>query len=126
MTLLLKRFLLLFMMLALPLQAFASVALLGCEFARQGMEDKVSMDMADMDHAMSGCHDAPAENAGMPVGEHQCSHCTACCLAAAFPIPVSPAALVTPIPYIPHLQRDEPFNGFIPNGPERPPRTTSI
>jgi hypothetical protein len=121
-----KRFLLMFLMLALPLQAFASAALLGCEFARQGSADKVSMDMADMDRAMSGCHDAPAENSSTPVGEHQCSHCAACYLATAIPIPVSTTALMSPIPFIPHLQRAESFSGFIPNGPERPPRTTSI
>lgn len=126
MTGLLKRFLLMFMMLALPLQAFASAAMLGCEFSRAGSADQVSMDEAYMDRAMSGCHDAPAERSGMPVGEHQCSHCAACCLAAAFPIPVSATAPVTPIPFTPHLLRAESFSGFIPSGPERPPRTTSI
>lgn len=127
----LKRFLLIFMMLALPVQAFASVALLGCEFARAGTEIQpvvamAAMDHAMMDHAMADCHEAPAEQSSAPVGEHQCSHCAACYLAAAFPIPAAVAALVTPIPYSPHLQPSESFSGFIPEGPERPPRTSRV
>lgn len=116
-----KRFLLIFMMLALPVQAFASVALLGCELSRAAPETPIAMD-----HGMSGCHEAPAEKPGAPAGEHQCSHCAACFLAAAFPMPVSAAALLAPIPYIPHLQIAESFSGFIPEGPERPPRTSRI
>ena len=107
------------MMLVLPVQAFASAALLGCEFSRSGVEFQ-----ATMDHGMSGCHEAAAEKPSMPAGEHQCSHCAACYLAAAFPIPASVTALVAAIPYTPHLHRAEPFSGFIPEGPERPPRTS--
>lgn len=124
----LKRFLLIFMMLALPVQAFASVALLGCEFAHADskMQPAVDMDHAMTDHAMADCHQPPAEQSNAPVGEHQCSHCAACYLAAAFPIPAAVAALVTPIPYSPHLHTSESFSGFIPEGPERPPRTSSV
>ncbi len=113
-----KRFLLMFMMLALPVQAFASAALLGCEFSSTGAEAGVTMD-----HAMADCHEVPAEKSAMPAGEHQCSHCAACYLAAAFPMPASATAQVTPLPYTPPLARIEPFSGFIPEGPERPPRT---
>ncbi len=114
-----KHLLLIFMMLALPVQA--SAALLGCELSRAVPKIQVAMD-----HGMSVCHDAPADKPDVPVGEHQCSHCAACYLAAAFPIPVSADALVTPIPYTPHLQIAESFSGFIPEGPERPPRTSRI
>ncbi len=114
-----KRFLLIFMMLALPVQAFASAALLGCEFSSAGAEAGIAMD-----HAMADCHEAPAEKPGVPAGEHQCSHCAACYLAAAFPMPAATATLVAPIPYTPPLARIEPFSGFIPEGPERPPRTS--
>jgi hypothetical protein len=118
-----KRFLLIFMMLALPVQAFASVALLGCEFARADKAMPAAMDMIGMDHAMADCHEAPAEQSGAPAVEHQCSHCAACYLAAAFPIPAAVISPVTPIPYSPHLQITVTFSGFVPEGPERPPRT---
>lgn len=116
-----KHLLMVFMMLALPVQTFASAALLGCELSRAAPETQVAMD-----HGMSVCHDAPADKPDMPVGEHQCGHCAACYLAAAFPIPAASAALVTPIPYSPYLQTSESFSGFIPEGPERPPRTSRI
>ena len=125
----LKHFLLIFMMLALPVQAFASVALLGCEFSHADGKMQPAAAMAGMalamtDHAMTDCHEAPVEQSSAPVGVHQCSHCAACYLAAACPIPAAVAALVTPIPYSPHLLITENFSGFIPEGPERPPRTT--
>ena len=120
----LKRFLLIFMMLALPVQAFASVALLGCEFARGDNGMPAAMDMVGMDHAMADCHEAPAGESSVPGGEHQCSHCAACYLAAAFPIPAVLTSPVAPIPYSPHLLITENFSGFVPEGPERPPRTT--
>ncbi len=113
----LKRFLLIFMMLALPAQAFASAALLGCELYDMGAETR-----AAAVHDMAACHESAAEKTAVPAGEHQCSHCAACYLAAAFPIPASATAQVTPIPYTPPLPRIEPFSGFIPEGPERPPR----
>lgn len=117
-----KRFLLIFMVLALPVQAFASVALLGCEFAHASKEIQPAAAMSSMDHTMDNCHEAVPEQAG----EHQCSHCAACYLAAAFPIPAGVAALVMPIPYTPHLQTSESFSGFIPEGPERPPRPSLV
>ena len=118
-----KRYLLIFMMLALPVQAFASAALLGCEFARLGGEAAPAMDMAGMHHAMGDCHEAVPEQSSAPAGEHQCSHCAACYLAAAFLVTPAAATLAVTPPHTPHLQRIEPFSGFIPEGPERPPRT---
>jgi hypothetical protein len=112
-----RRFLLIFMMLALPVQAFASMILLACEVSRPAEVQAAKV------HDMSACHEAPAEKSGVPAGEHQCSHCAACYLSGAFPIPASATVLAAPIPYTPHLQRAEPFSGFIPEGPERPPRT---
>jgi len=120
----LKRFLLIFMMLALPVQAFASAALLACDMSIPAAITKVSA--TPMDHAMSGCHEDAAEKTALPAGDHQCSHCAVCYLAGAFPIPASATATVTPIPYTPYLQRTEPFSGFIPEGPERPPRTSLV
>mgnify|MGYP006932304555 CR=1 FL=1 len=85
----LRRFLLIFMMLALPVQAFASVVLLGCEFAHDDAAMQTAIDMSSASHAMHGSHEAPREQPVPSVGEHQCSHCTACYLAAAFPIPAT-------------------------------------
>lgn len=113
-----KRLLLIFMMLALPVQAFASVAMLGCEHTRGSTEFQASTDMT-----MSGCHEAaPAEQASPPAAEHQCSHCAACYLASALPIPAAITALALPVPYTPHAHPALQFSGFIPEGPERPPR----
>lgn len=118
MRILFKRFLLVFMMLALPVQTFASAAMLGCELLSSGAEIQ-----AAMDKPMTGCHEAPTEKPGTPVAKHQCSHCAACYLATALPIPVSGVSLAAPIPHTPHLQPSAQFSGFIPDGPERPPRT---
>lgn len=118
----LKRFLLIFMMLALPVQAFASVTLLACDMAIPAAISHESM--ASMDQAMNGCHEDAANKARPPAGDHKCSHCSACYLGGAFPIPASPFASLTPIPHTPHLQPAEAFNGFIPEGPERPPRSS--
>lgn len=131
-----KRFLLIFMVLALPVQAFASVAVLGCEFSRLGnpavlgeMHKATLNDHSDTghhaSHAMNGCHEA-SDQTDTPTGAHKCSHCAACYLAAACPIPFVPTSRVIAIPYTAHLQQAEFFNGFIPEGPERPPRTSLI
>ncbi len=125
-----KRFLLIFMMLALPVQAFASVAVLGCEYSRTRSHAQAPADMVAMhhatehhaDHAISGCHESPAEQPNAPAGVHKCSHCAACYLAAACPIPSVPTSPVITIPYTAPSQQAETFNGFIPEGPERPPR----
>lgn len=114
-----KRFLLVFMMLALPVQAFASAAMLGCEPMR--VQTQVSMD-----ETMANCHEAPAEQSGTPAGEHQCKHCTACYLATGLPIPVSGASYAAPAPHIPPPHPAAQFSGFIPEGPERPPRTSLV
>jgi hypothetical protein len=113
-----KRFLLIFLMLALPLQAFASVAMLGCEHARSGAEFVAPVAMA-----MSGCHEAPADQPLPPAAEHQCSHCAACCLASALPIPAAGTTDAMPVPYTPYPHPSVQFSGFLPEGPERPPRT---
>lgn len=111
-----KRFLLVFMMLALPVQTFASAAMLGCESMRAQIQIPV-------DASMENCHEAPADQ-NAPAGEHQCKHCTACYLATGLPIPVSGATHVAPAPHIPYLHPAAQFSGHIPEGLERPPRTS--
>ena len=112
------RFLLIVMMLALPLQTFASAAMIGCALTRHA---DLPVQMTDME--MSGCHESAPQPDTAPE-PHACSHCAACYLAS---IPLIPAPDTLPVlpqasPAIPHLAA--PFSGFIPDGPERPPRTS--
>jgi hypothetical protein len=102
------------LMLALPLQTFASATMLGCTFSHQTMMEQVA------DEAMAGCHEP--EQPDVPSTQHNCKHCAACALGAALPIPVAdiPAIMPTPIRFISHPAAS--FSGFIPDGPERPPR----
>lgn len=118
---LLKRLLLIFMMLALPLQAFASVAMQGYVFTDLQPESPAAMGPADM----ANCHSESVPDMGdTSAKDSYCNHCSACYLTAAFPIPIPAVALMAPIPYTPHLRLVQSVSGFIPEGPERPPRTT--
>lgn len=117
-----RRFLLVFLMLALPLQAFASVALFACEHTRShGMTTPAGQD--PMHAAHGGCHEAAPAKPAKATADHQCSHCAACYLGAAFPLPAAFTTAAAPLPYSPPLQFAETFSGFIPEGPERPPRS---
>lgn len=111
-----QRLLLLLLMLALPVQAFASAAaMLGCALPQQ--DTAQTMVMAE--EGMAGCHESePSAPAA-----HDCKHCTACVLASALPIPSSDTPVIVPAStrYIPHAAAS--FSGFVPEGPERPPRT---
>lgn len=105
-------------MLALPLQAVAAAGMLGCMTAQQAAIDAMPM----MGEMHSGCHDeAPADTSHAP---HDCKHCAACALAAALPIP--PRDTLAPLPATPRftLPAAATFSGFIPDGLERPPRST--
>jgi hypothetical protein len=114
----LKRFLLIFLMLAMPVQVFASVSQLGTELTRS--ESKAH---SSHDKAMTACHEASTDQPCHQGMEQHGSHCAACYLAA-FPIPTDRAVLVEAIPYTPHLHPAVLFSGFIPEGPERPPRSS--
>ena len=111
-----RRFLLLLMMLALPVQTFASAAMLGCVLSHQA----AMAPMAMADDGMSGCHE-PEESA--PASQ-DCTHCTACALASALPIPATDAPMVMPVGQSFTSQAAAFFSGFVPEGPERPPRPT--
>lgn len=102
------------LMLALPVQAFASAAMLGCAILHQA----TMAPMATADETMAGCHE-PEQSAPTP---HDCKHCTACVLASALAIPVVDLATVMAVreSYISHPAAA--FSGFVPEGPERPPR----
>lgn len=119
-----KRFLILLMMLVLPVQTFASAAMLGCAFSHQGPGTAQQMAQMDSAEALPACH-TPEQPDPKPVQQHDCQHCAACYVASALAIPsifeppvtaLSPSAIV---PFVPPS-----FIGFIPDSPERPPRPT--
>lgn len=119
-----KRFLILLMMLVLPVQTFASAAMLGCAFSHQGPSSAPQMAQADKAEALPACH-TPEQPDPEPA-QHDCKHCSACYMASALAIPsvfvppVSAPSQSTILPFAPPS-----FIGFIPDSPERPPRTTS-
>lgn len=110
------RFLLILLMLGLPVQTFAAASMLVCASVHQAMPAQ----MASADEAMAGCH----ESEPSPAQSHQCKHCTVCALASALPIPATDTARWAAD--VPHFQPPSAvsFGGFIPDGPERPPRPT--
>ncbi|MBU1265000.1 MAG: hypothetical protein KJ946_10365, partial [Gammaproteobacteria bacterium] len=68
----------------------------------------------------AACHEP--EQPDSPPAQHNCKHCTACALAAALPIPVTDRAAVVPASIHFLTQPVASFSGFVPSGPERPPR----
>lgn len=103
-------------MLALPLQALASVVMLERAGMRAGGHEAPAMAAG----AMDDCHGSGAPETPAPV--HDCEHCAACVLGAVLPIP-SADHLAAPLPAAgPAAQPDAVYSGFIPDGPERPPR----
>ena len=118
---LLRRFLLLIMMLALPLQGLASAGMLGCAFATH--PDNAHAATAAPDGMMGGCHEAEAQPQA-PANDHSCKHCAAC-FAGSLPLPPAFPVAVTAAPTqaaIPHVAT--PYVSPTPEGPERPPRTS--
>jgi hypothetical protein len=104
------------LMLTLPLQTFASAAMLGCTFAHQAAMEPVAM----VDDTMAHCHES--EPAPVPApASHDCQHCAACALGAVLPVPVVDMA-VPPAStrFAPHPAAA--IGGYVPDGPERPPR----
>jgi hypothetical protein len=110
------RFLLLLMMLALPVQTFASAAMLDCTFTDQAAVAPMAM----AGEMMAGCHEP--EQPDSPSAQHNCKHCAACALASVLPIPATYRAAVVPLSVHFLSQPAASFSGFGPSGPERPPR----
>jgi len=104
------------LMLALPLQTFASAAMLGCTFSHQAIAEPMAM----ADSMMADCHQPEPSDA--PSSQHNCKHCVACALASALPIPSSDTPAMLPVASHFIVQAAASFSGFIPDGPERPPR----
>lgn len=112
----LHRFLLLLLMLTLPVQAFAYAGMQGCVSQDPGAAEQ----MAVSDEAMMNCH-SPEHPDSAPA-QHECKFCAACALASALPTEFVDSTLVVPIADRFAAQPAASYGGFIPDGPERPPR----
>ena len=102
-------------MLALPLQALASASMLGCGLAHEAAVKPMAM----ADGMMDGCHEP--EPADQVPEQHDCKHCAACMLGSALPA-AAENTTIAPVPQHYARQPAALFNGFVPDGPERPPR----
>lgn len=109
------------LILALPLQTFASAAMLGCMYSQpvEALEQ-----MATDGGMMAGCHEQESPDA--PPAQHNCNHCAACALASVLPIPVTGTPVIISTPSRLTLQSTALFSGYIPEGPERPPRSPLV
>lgn len=114
----LHRFLLMLLMLVLPLQALAAASMLDCALSHQAAGEPLAM----ADDMMAGCHETEPSDA--PPAQHDCTHCAACALASAMPMPSTDRLAIAPVPHGFTSQPAASFAGFIPEGPERPPRAT--
>jgi len=114
----LHRYLLLLLMLALPMQAFAYSAMQASMFSTQGAAEPMAM--PDETMSMGGCH-TPDHSQSLPA-QHECKICAACALASALPIEFTDSTPVVPIAHSFVSHAAESFSGFIPDGPDRPPR----
>jgi len=116
-----KRLLILLMMLVLPVQTFASAAMLGCAFSHQGPGTADAMAQAASAEALPACH-TPEQPDATPA-KHDCNHCAACYLASALPIPSIYIPPVAPVSHSVIAHTAVAFHGFIPDSPDRPPRS---
>ena len=108
------------LILAMPLQAFSAASMLGCAFSHPAAMEPMAM----ADDMMAGCHEPEQPDA--PPVQHDCKHCAVCALASTPPIPASDMPLIMPVTHYFTSQPAAPFSGFVPEGPERPPRPTLV
>jgi hypothetical protein len=106
------------LMLILPLQTFASAGMLGCASVHPAALER----MQAVDAVMTACHEQKQQDA--PATQHSCTHCAVCALASVLPVPAitTPALISDADRFTSQLAAS--FNGFIPDGPERPPRSS--
>ena len=116
-----KRLLILLMMLVLPVQTFASAAMLGCAFSHQGPGTADAMAQAASAEALPACH-TPEQPDATPA-KHDCNHCAACYLASALPIPSIYIPPIAPVSHSVIVHKAVALHGFIPDSPDRPPRS---
>ena len=140
------------MLLILPLQSFASAAMLGCALpGRAGTAHPAPIALPDqvarpthaalqspVAHPIHAAHPTPeahqAHHAANPpvchdgapapqdAGHQECTHCTACYLASALLVPASTLVAVAPVDAHLGSMSESLLTGFIPDGPDRPPR----
>ncbi len=110
------------LMLALPLQAFAYTAMQACMFSDRGAAEQMAMSGEAME-GMTDCHTTP-DPPHSPPAQHECKYCAACALASALPIDFTGGTPVVPIAHSFALLPAASFSGFIPDGPDRPPRAS--
>jgi hypothetical protein len=108
------RFLLTLLMLILPLQGFASASMLGC------MLTPVPEQRNAEPMLMAGCHES-GHSDDAPTS-HSDTHCAICALATALPASFCPSPALAPTTLRFVTLPIAAFDGFIPDGPERPPR----
>ncbi|OHE62029.1 MAG: hypothetical protein A2X71_12970 [Thiobacillus sp. GWE1_62_9] len=106
------------LMLALPVQTFASASMLGCALSHQAAAEQMAM----ADDMMAGCHESEQPDA--PPAQHDCKHCAVCALASSLPVPVSLTGAVMPMTQSYTSYPVALSSSFVPDGPERPPRPT--
>jgi hypothetical protein len=121
----------------LPLRAVAGVAMAHCPMdAAPATQAPVAMPVSDATQAMH-CHDMDDGDAqGSMARAHEpapdqhtqgaCSHCVDCCVGA-FSLPASFRFSLpdsSPSSVIPLFQPS--YAGFLPDGPERPPRSSTL
>ena len=111
------------MMLALPVQTFASAAMLGCAFSQSGM-DVVQEHGQSVMAAESACHESGQTD--LTPSQNACKHCSACYLASALLAPSidTPPVVLTAQRLISHV--DDVFIGYIPDSPDRPPQLAFV
>lgn len=112
------------MMLVLPVQSFASAAMLGCAFAHQGMSAGLAMAEPVSTDTTPACH-TPEQPEPEPA-QHDCKHCAVCYMASALPIPSATTLPALDKPGVFVVSSSSSFVGFIPDSPERPPRASSL
>lgn len=103
-------------MLTLPLQALAATSMLDCAFSHQAAAEPMAM----ADAMMAGCHEPEQPDA--PPLQHNCKHCAACALASVLPMPITDRLAIAPVQQSFASHPAVAFDGFVPDGPERPPR----
>lgn len=112
------------MLLVMPLQAFASAAMLGCAFSHPAHVMQHAFDTQAMTgESAASCHESKSDEKVPP--SHDCTHCAACYLASALLVPTLDIAPIVPAAHSIAPFTDDAFTGFIPDSPERPPRQIS-
>jgi len=131
---------------ALPMQGFASSAMLDCGVAQQASRSASQRHMhqaqgqqahhheqlaANQHHAadasQASSNDSPANDSHHHNGAGKCSACASCCLSSAISAP-SALDLVAPLPagLETGAQPDQQFTAYFPEGLERPPHSLAI